>query len=61
MGHMCNGQPRQSNQKHWQQGATGKATTQPRIQWDDLSRVQMAHRRDEADESRGVPSSTQGP
>ena len=32
----------------------GKATTQQRIQWGELTRVQMAHRRDEADESRGT-------
>jgi len=50
------GQPRQGDQKHRWQGATGKATTQQRIQWVEPTRVQVAHQRDEADESRGVPS-----
>jgi len=47
------GQPRQSDRKQRRQGATGKATIQQRIQWGELTRVQMAHWRDEADESRG--------
>jgi len=47
--------------KNTGQGATGKTTTQHRIQWGVPTRVQMAHWRDEADESRGVPSSTHGP
>ena len=54
------GQSRQRDQKHLRQGATGKATTEQRIQWGESTRVQMAHRRDEADESGGVPSTSMG-
>jgi len=54
------GQPRQSDRIQRRQSTTGKATTQQRIQWGELTRVQMTHRRDEADESWGVPSSTHG-
>jgi len=32
------GQPRQSDRKQRRQGATGKATTQQRIQWGELTR-----------------------
>ena len=42
-------------------GLNMEDTTQQRIQWGQLTRVQMAHQRDEGDESRGVPSSTHGP
>jgi len=53
-------QPRQRDQKHLRQGATGKATAEQNIQWGKPTRVHTAHERDEADESRGVPSTSMG-
>ena len=60
MSHSLRLRAAQTNQKHLRQGVTGKAATEQRIQWGEPTRAQMAHLRDKADESRGVPSTSMG-